>query len=106
SRFRLSLALLDLHSFPTRRSSDLVVVHEHERSARLERLECVEDGRVLLTRRNDANDEYAITHDYGLSGIGIGCVSDEQARDALRSEEHTSELQSREKLVCTLLLEK
>src|SRR5690606_41579565 len=28
------------------------------------------------------------------------------ARDTLRSEEHTSELQSREKLVCRLLLEK
>src|SRR3712207_9190033 len=29
-----------------------------------------------------------------------------QARDALRSEEHTSELQSRQYLVCRLLLEK
>src|SRR5690606_41282093 len=30
----------------------------------------------------------------------------EDAEDALRSEEHTSELQSRENLVCRLLLEK
>src|SRR5690606_39915515 len=30
----------------------------------------------------------------------------ERARSASRSEEHTSELQSREKLVCRLLLEK
>src|SRR5690606_3765218 len=29
-----------------------------------------------------------------------------QAQDSVRSEEHTSELQSREKLVCRLLLEK
>src|SRR3712207_8318735 len=31
---------------------------------------------------------------------------DAQAHDALRSEEHTSELQSRQYLVCRLLLEK
>src|SRR6266511_2773227 len=33
-------------------------------------------------------------------------VSTREARDKTRSEEHTSELQSREKLVCRLLLEK
>src|SRR5690348_17769253 len=33
-------------------------------------------------------------------------ISDEQARDDLRSEEHTSELQSPVHLVCRLLLEK
>src|SRR5690606_40676520 len=33
-------------------------------------------------------------------------VGEEQAADAFRSEEHTSELQSRENLVCRLLLEK
>src|SRR5690554_7357427 len=31
---------------------------------------------------------------------------DQQARDVIRSEEHTSELQSRPHLVCRLLLEK
>src|SRR5690606_40761482 len=38
----------------------------------------------------------------GLASLGI----DAAARCAARSEEHTSELQSRENLVCRLLLEK
>src|SRR5437868_10383963 len=68
----------DLHSFPTRRSSDL----EHEaRDAR----------RVILERAQD-----------GIADLAATAVP---AR-ALRSEEHTSELQSRFDLVCRLLLEK
>src|SRR3712207_7471942 len=34
------------------------------------------------------------------------CVDDDRPLDAQRSEEHTSELQSRQYLVCRLLLEK
>src|SRR5690606_41510983 len=37
-----------------------------------------------------------------LQSAGVGCTQ----RAAARSEEHTSELQSRENLVCRLLLEK
>src|SRR5690606_39744288 len=40
----------------------------------------------------------AITHKASLAGLNLGGGS--------RSEEHTSELQSRENLVCRLLLEK
>src|SRR5690606_39403450 len=42
------------------------------------------------------------------NGAFAGKVADRRYRDAglRRSEEHTSELQSREKLVCRLLLEK
>src|SRR3712207_7834220 len=36
----------------------------------------------------------------------IGPVASDWARSAMRSEEHTSELQSRQYLVCRLLLEK
>src|ERR1035437_10893118 len=36
----------------------------------------------------------------------LGCLSGRKARVHLRSEEHTSELQSRQYLVCRLLLEK
>src|SRR5436309_9020808 len=36
----------------------------------------------------------------------LGCASLSQGTGASRSEEHTSELQSRENLVCRLLLEK
>src|SRR5690606_39562614 len=72
----------DLHSFPTRRSSDL------------ERL------RLAGSRRNAG-----CTHDlpgslvFQNKQVALFAVAD-------RSEEHTSELQSRENLVCRLLLEK
>src|SRR5947209_13688382 len=62
----------DLHSFPTRRSSDLV---RHACARRLG------DGRQVASRDRP----------------GFGTP---------RSEEHTSELQSRQYLVCRLLLEK
>src|SRR5437870_10843399 len=60
----------DLHSFPTRRSSDLASSEE-------------------------------------VAGRGKGrCQRVELALTTARSEEHTSELQSRGHLVCRLLLEK
>src|SRR5690606_39481874 len=39
-------------------------------------------------------------------GGGVATAVGDDLRDVLRSEEHTSELQSRENLVCRLLLEK
>src|SRR5690606_42029838 len=87
-----------LHSFPTRRSSDL---HDQGSSraprrpsaSRLEG-EAVPVRRwvVRLTERGDR-----VVH-----GSGAG----EGPQERVRSEEHTSELQSRENLVCRLLLEK
>src|SRR5438105_6987866 len=61
----------DLHSFPTRRSSDLAPP-QHERTA----------------------------------PEPINRAESQQRKDQIRSEEHTSELQSRVDLVCRLLLEK
>src|SRR5690606_41560779 len=71
-----------LHSFPTRRSSDLC-------------------GQSLQRPQGDV----------GQIADGRGYQIErwrERSRGhlCLRSEEHTSELQSREKLVCRLLLEK
>src|SRR5207302_11323447 len=63
----------DLHTFPTRRSSDLVAPQEKD-------LGC---------------------EDHAGSAAGHCC-----GQQHCRSEEHTSELQSRENLVCRLLLEK
>src|SRR5438445_7942631 len=65
----------DLHSFPTRRSSDLVARAPGPFKARLD-------------TRSDA------------------AWHDPRVRRRQRSEEHTSELQSRQYLVCRLLLEK
>src|SRR5207244_13284007 len=93
------------HSFPTRRSSDLryaaikrdvmratsAVVKKHPR----------ENGRyVNLCRKAIAPDKkrYQILS-HLLQGVEVVAL-------AARSEEHTSELQSPDHLVCRLLLEK
>src|SRR5438105_11546852 len=85
-----------LHSFPTRRSSDLFV-----------------DNDVMVVVLAEAYDD-----DLGLiaqslvmitvgTGVGGGIVIGGYIyRGHTRSEEHTSELQSRVDLVCRLLLEK
>src|SRR5206468_10960347 len=73
----------DLHSFPTRRSSDL------------ERLG--PNGRI------DAHQDVESGRRSGLPAQpSLPC----QVGQSARSEEHTSELQSRSDLVCRLLLEK
>src|SRR5690606_41185763 len=83
-----------LHSFPTRRSSDLA---EGDRAA---------DGA-------GAGEPGAVQRPADRGGEGTGPAGRRPAQpgadgaaDRGRSEEHTSELQSRENLVCRLLLEK
>src|SRR5207237_8412871 len=73
--FSCSAALRDLHSFPTRRSSDLIPRRFFPRSH--------------AARPPRENSSTARGHSASL-----------------RSEEHTSELQSHLNLVCRLLLEK
>src|SRR5207247_6439382 len=101
--FYASAAPRDLYSFPTRRSSDLGVhdpIFAEERtqpgSEELGMGErCEFSGQVQLTAfegKLQAGDELAAEH---APQYGNG-----------RSEEHTSELQSRVDLVCRLLLEK
>src|SRR5690606_41884527 len=75
----------DLHSFPTRRSSDLCW-SSHSRLAPI-RTHCTASRPIPRRGRTG-------------SGRCTGCLTN------WRSEEHTSELQSRENLVCRLLLEK
>src|SRR5699024_11302681 len=70
-----------IHSFPTRRSSDLIG----------------QNSRVVLTHDIAQRDNLRIGRYDG------GCRA---GRCRGRSEEHTSELQSRFDLVCRLLLEK
>src|SRR5690606_40654101 len=89
----------DLHSFPTRRSSDMRI------------------GRHVARLLDDTGVDPAAPP--LRADLGAGAGAEERfdrpfprgacrgiERRAVRSEEHTSELQSRENLVCRLLLEK
>src|SRR5690606_41388755 len=71
----------DLHSFPTRRSSDLIKF-----------------SQTIILLRNFEGLPFLFPGKFLCHFIGFVHI--------FRSEEHTSELQSRENLVCRLLLEK
>src|SRR5207253_9068765 len=96
----------DLHSFPTRRSSDL-------RRAGLLMLDAIYFYDVVLAVHIAAIVvAFGVVFAYPVVGV---FVTREHARflpvlhlaqERVRSEEHTSELQSRGHLVCRLLLEK
>src|SRR5690606_42111506 len=83
-----------LHSFPTRRSSDLHVIITY-----------------MLVKQSV--DQFLLTQSCVYAGIYVNLTNKRMSIVGLlfdqlgaRSEEHTSELQSRENLVCRLLLEK
>src|SRR5690606_41076735 len=95
-----------LHSFPTRRSSDLcgtTVLVPRKRSMR-------PSMPYASTPQPDCTAMYctpSTSNDVGtpvMPELVRNCHSNRPVR--ARSEEHTSELQSRENLVCRLLLEK
>src|SRR5206468_12639110 len=93
-------------SFPTRRSSDLIAFLDHRG-----------DGLALRTLSNSTLRSLTgvarLAAEMGIAGQDLRAIAgavraaaDEVADDLLpRSEEHTSELQSRSDLVCRLLLE-
>src|SRR5699024_12068958 len=104
-----SLCLLsnrDFYSFPTRRSSDLIW-----RDSPAEMAKTVDVVLYMVPAIADIRDSL-LSHDGLLSGqmreltVIIGSTVSASAVKDLRSEEHTSELQSRFDLVCRLLLEK
>src|SRR5690606_41290375 len=78
-----------LHSFSTRRSSDLAI------------RECQFRSHITDSRRG-GHAAARLTFDPDDAGKG----EREEDVTGRRSEEHTSELHSRENLVCRLLLEK
>src|SRR5690606_40943378 len=95
----------DLHSFPTRRSSDLKGLTKDEATARIkewvvrfEIKEWMNKHIEDLSKGMQQKVQFMATVMHEPSLI----ILDEP----FRSEEHTSELQSRENLVCRLLLEK
>src|SRR5688572_31678469 len=85
--FKSSLSHPDLHSFPTRRSSDLRLVD----ATACDHFDLVDVRRVVGEDPLDADAVRNLADGEGRAG---------------RSEEHTSELQSQSNLVCRLLLEK
>src|SRR5690606_41637193 len=81
-----------LHSFPTRRSSDLGDVYRL-----VGEVDQVPGGEQRLIFGHAVTDAViGQARDQNIIALGV----------EMRSEEHTSELQSRENLVCRLLLEK
>src|SRR5690606_41823495 len=98
--------LCNLHSFPTRRSSDLTAscgnrqkraFHQKLYSARPVGVGVGGGGHYYF------NPDRPVAADHAV-WVG-GHVGRADAGFQRRSEEHTSELQSRENIVCRLLLE-
>src|SRR5699024_11973021 len=93
-----SVHLRDLHSFPTRRSSDLTVKGAKASAVIYSLVETAganglsERGYLHIVLSNLPSMDFR--------------QHPELLKDLMRSEEHTSELQSRFDLVCRLLLEK
>src|SRR5699024_12482796 len=96
--------LLALHSFPTRRSSDLCIGNTS--SSSYTDASNLSGNKYYYTVRSYVGNfstakanRYSAAYWSGYDSAGV-----EAKR--LRSEEHTSELQSRFDIVCRLLLEK
>src|SRR5207249_11329426 len=86
--------LRDLHSFPTRRSSDLWC------------LPLLKEARHLSSSAPRGRASRSAPRSISFTTIQTTCCASMCSAVARRSEEHTSELQSRFDLVCRLLLEK
>src|SRR5206468_7823319 len=97
--------LIDLHTFPTRRSSDLAEAGGTFRSLRGRNFRLYFSGQLVSMAGSfmQAVAQSWLVLKLTGSGTALGLVT---LLQFLRSEEHTSELQSRSDLVCRLLLEK
>src|SRR5690348_17566924 len=84
----------DLHAFPTRRSSDLPRASTAARAS-------ARGARQRDDQRGDCTASVSRRHKFWY-----GCEDSSEDDKVMRSEEHTSELQSPVQLVCRLLLEK
>src|SRR5690606_41939564 len=91
---------LDLHSFPTRRSSDL---DDGNKSYDIGPRIGIYAGRITLQKKRGGT---ILTFVFEGTGYFVTPYVYQIHDSKYRSEEHTSELQSRENLVCRLLLEK
>src|SRR5690606_41393183 len=100
SSFVCSPTLRVLHSFPTRRSSDLRSISwSRGDHGQLSAVQGIIVSTVLIFFFNfPTNLDVQLRSDRDIAKV--------EQLVKIRSEEHTSELQSRENLVCRLLLEK
>src|SRR5690606_41293942 len=90
-------------ALPTRRSSDLSLARMFR--AAVER----NASGLFLAEREGDGPWRRVTYEEArriVDGLAQGLLDRGLTAERPRSEEHTSELQSREKLVCRLLLEK
>src|SRR5690606_41369165 len=96
-----SRAHRELHSFPTRRSSDLGPPYFAV---------SYDNGETFSNIGEQNIPAIAIRGSIGMGFLGDGSGNAVRSINSgaswTRSEEHTSELQSRENLVCRLLLDK
>src|SRR5690606_40857109 len=95
---------LVFQSFPTRRSSDLIELLMHygiepESTTIPSAWWSKEPGTVTISITDQPTARSLVVRNMGAAGVNETML-------LIRSEEHTSELQSRENLVCRLLLEK
>src|SRR5690606_41375724 len=91
---------LDHHSFPTRRSSDLGILATGAVPGAYFQYAPAPEEIMERVRRIEA-----VCARHGVR-LPTAALQFPLGHPAVRSEEHTSELQSRENLVCRLLLEK
>src|SRR5690625_5643640 len=93
-----------MHSFPTRRSSDLYPAVPGSKNPYVDGVKALyQEACVYISKKKNA-DKVVIA--MGHLHAQKASVSDMDSQERLRSEEHTSELQSRGHIVCRLLLEK
>src|SRR5689334_23901396 len=84
----------DLHSFPTRRSSDLALLTGLAAGTASAQSLVITGARIIVGDGQVMEKGSVVVRDGKIASV------------APRSEEHTSELQSQFHLVCRLLLEK
>src|SRR5690606_40915535 len=104
--FQAYLHIPDLHSFPTRRSSDLCD-NGPQFTSQAFRETCHKLGVEIEYIPVQTPNKNAHIEAFVSVNPGPPCsrpLADPIIMPSTRSEEHTSELQSRENLVCRLLL--